>query len=299
MMRLLRVIFLVFNLLVVSSADAVIFNDPPHTAATVAGHINTAATTLAGWIKDAENFIDTKIKWVKEQINWFKTETQLGQTVTELLGLKAEAEKAMEKVNGLRTAGQAALNSEAKIGMGDGFLPDEYATALQNTKAGAPANSVDRDGNPITVDIDGNPIGTDGGQVLTIFDKVKAHVAAAAGLNSDEKMQDNTDQAALNRALAELAYKQAAARQPVIKNFSTDIDTRAKEQKDTADISARIQVEQALLQNEQIKVASLQLLERAQVRVEKQREKQQRLQTLELKPMDIVTAAIIVKPWDM
>jgi len=292
---------MMYCLTATSSVFAYVLNviDVPQTTVNSAGHAETAATTLAGWIEDAKNFIEEKKKWVEEQINWFKTETQLGQTVMELSAVKDEAKKAMEMVNGLRVAGKAALNSEAKLGMGDGYLPDEYAKALQNTKAGAPANSVDRDGNPITVDIDGNPIGTDGGQVLTIFDKVKAHVAAAVGLNSDDKMQDNTDQAALNRTLAELAYKLAAKRQPVLKNFSKEIDTRAKEQKDTADISARIQVEQALLLNEQIKVASLQLLERAQARVEKQREKQQRLQTLELKPMDIVTAAIIVKPWDM
>jgi type IV secretion system protein VirB5 len=71
------------------------------------------------------------------------------------------------------------------------------------------------------------------------------------------------NQMALNRGLGEATYKQASDRIRTIQQLMAKVDD-ATDQKDVLDLQARIQAEQAMLQNETIKLSASQQLAKAQ-----------------------------------
>ena len=90
--------------------------------------------------------------------------------------------------------------------------------------------------------------------------------------------QNSQNQAALNRVLAEESYRQASQR---IDGLQTMLDkvNDAPDEKDILDLQARIQAEEALLQNEQIKLASLAQLQQAQRDIASQQAAEIRMQS--------------------
>jgi type IV secretion system protein VirB5 len=83
--------------------------------------------------------------------------------------------------------------------------------------------------------------------------------------NSDaaQAFNSNANQAALNRATAESAYSQASQRFASIQVLLDRINA-SPDAKDIADLQARIQAEQVMLQNESLKLAMLSQLAQAQ-----------------------------------
>lgn len=73
----------------------------------------------------------------------------------------------------------------------------------------------------------------------------------------------NAKQAALNRATSEEGYKQASDRFDTIQVLLDKVND-APDAKDMADLQARIQAEQVMMQNEQVKLAMLSQLAQAQ-----------------------------------
>jgi type IV secretion system protein VirB5 len=71
------------------------------------------------------------------------------------------------------------------------------------------------------------------------------------------------NQVAMNRALGEEGYKQASERITAIQTLVDKVNA-APEQKDVLDLQARIQAEQAMVQNENVKLALLSQLQQAQ-----------------------------------
>lgn len=75
--------------------------------------------------------------------------------------------------------------------------------------------------------------------------------------------ESTASQAAINRATAEDAYQQASNRFAKIQVLLDKVGD-APDQKDVADLQARIQAEQVMMQNEQVKLAMLTNLQQAQ-----------------------------------
>lgn len=249
--------------------------DGAHIGATASGHASTAGATVAGWAKDMANFIETKAKWVQEKVHWVKNETELGQTVMTLLDTKDKVQESIDKMDGVRKQGQAALKQE--LDMGDGYLPDHYDQQLKLVDAGL--------GNGKTVD------------VLSTFQKVALHITDAVGITSDDVLEENNKQAGLNRSLAEMAYTQGSMRHAYLVGMESDINS-AEEAKDIMDVQARIQLMQTQVANEQIKVNSLAVLQASQEAVERQRRKEARLESLKMKDM-LVSGATALAVWNM
>lgn len=276
MKRNIRTLILIGTLLFGSAAHAVVpVVDPGHIAATGIGHATTNATNVAGWAQRIADFIKETQKWIQEKVHWVKNETELGKTVMELSKANDILQDAYDGATDLRNLGSNSLQSE--LAAQNGYLPDSYEEGMKFA-IGEAGNGVDLSG---------------------AFGGVMGHIADGANLTSDQKLEDNQRQSALNRSLAELAYKQASGRRPNLEALIDNIDHDAKDLKDTADLQARIQAQQALIANEQIKVNSLILLQEAQYRVEKQREKERRIETLSMPSGVLGTAVAAGVAWAM
>lgn len=84
-----------------------------------------------------------------------------------------------------------------------------------------------------------------------------------AGTDAARAFEASGRQAALNRAIAEDAYKKASARFADIQVLLDKVNA-APDAKDIADLQARIQAEQVMMQNESIKLAMMAQLQQAQ-----------------------------------
>lgn len=276
MKKMLGVTVLVGSLLSIPTAHALVpVTDAAHIAASGIGHATTNGTNVAGWAQRVADFIKETQKWVQEKVHWVKNETELGKTVMELSKANDILQDAYDGATDLRNLGSDSI--QAEITAQQGYLPDSYEEGMKFAIGGA-GNGVDLSG---------------------AFGNLMGHIADAANLTSDQKLEQNQMQSALNRSLAELAYKQASGRRPNLEALADNIDHDAKDLKDTADLQARILAQQALIANEQIKVSSLILLQEAQYRVEKQREKERRLETLSMPDGVIGTAVAAGVAWAM
>jgi type IV secretion system protein VirB5 len=94
-----------------------------------------------------------------------------------------------------------------------------------------------------------------------ITDSVTAGFEAGSPLEGIFNGRQN--QVALNRGLGEASYKQASDRIRTIQQLMAKVDN-ASDQKEVLDLQARIQAEQAMLQNETIKLSASQQLAKAQ-----------------------------------
>lgn len=86
-------------------------------------------------------------------------------------------------------------------------------------------------------------------------------------------MRNSQNQNALNRTVNESTYNAITQRLANLKNLAAQVNA-TPDAKDTADLQARIQSEQALLQNEQNKVAMLAQLQQNQRDIQDQRSRE-------------------------
>lgn len=119
------------------------------------------------------------------------------------------------------------------------YMPTEYQQMLNNGYG----NSADIRAGAKTFGIEGTTLGP--------------------GTDSARAFESSGNQAALNRATSEEAYKQAGQRFAKIQVLLDKVNA-APETKDIADLQARIQAEQVMLQNESIKLAALAQLQQSQ-----------------------------------
>jgi type IV secretion system protein VirB5 len=113
----------------------------------------------------------------------------------------------------------------------------------------------------------GGQYGGISGSIASIKAAAKITDLADTGLDANsaaaKAFQASQNQAALNRAVGEEGYKQASQRIDSIQQLLNKVND-APDQKDVLDLQARIQAEQAMLQNEQIKLALMTQLQQAQ-----------------------------------
>lgn len=246
-------------------------------AVNTAGHATTNATGVAGWAQDLANFVEEKVKWVNEQVHWLKTETELGQSVMTLMDTKEKVQTSINKLDGIRLTGEKYLNDS--MDTGEGYLPDDYQSGMANVLA----------------EVSPFPGKT---HLSTNFQTFTKFITGVTG-DSDDLLDDQISRAALNRAMAELAYMQGSMRHTKMVGMATEI-SKAVEAKDVMDLQARIQLMQAQVENEHTKVTSMLLMQGAQADVERLKEKQMRLKALQMSPQDIVVGVLTAgAAWNM
>ena len=97
--------------------------------------------------------------------------------------------------------------------------------------------------------------------------------------------QNGQNQAALNRVLAEEGFKQSGARIDDLQQLLNKVNN-APDEKDIQDLQARIQAEQVMLQNEQLRLASLAQVQQAQKDIANQQALEMRIQSIKSIPGD-------------
>ncbi|WCF29564.1 P-type DNA transfer protein VirB5 [Xylella fastidiosa] len=152
-------------------------------------------------------------------------------------------------INGIRNMGSLVNNPAARQ-----YLPANYATILSQGVGNWEA-------------------------IRSAAEKFDVSMTSLAA-NSDtaQAFQQAAKQAALNRASAELAYSTASQRFSDIQVLLDKINN-APDAKDIADLQARIQAEQVMMQNEANKLQALQLLVNAQRDLQIQQMKEIRMKS--------------------
>jgi hypothetical protein len=250
------------------------------------GHALTAATDEAGFIEQAMQYVKEAQQWVEQKVSWVKEQTLLGQGVTEAIAMKDKLQEQVSKLTALRSAGEGAM---AKVLNDENVdhLPDDYTAGLQN--AADAINDPTKQGALAAVGE---------GKTATLFETVTGRIGEAFGIGgSDEKLKLDNAAAAYNRTLSELAYLQAGQRRVAIKGYSDVLSSKNPEAanldiKDITDLQARIQSTQLELVNEQLKLQSLAIMQKAQEQVAQQMAKQQRLAFLGVNTGSDVTGAL-------
>lgn len=164
---------------------------------------------------------------VQQVVAWGKQYTQMYQQYTQM-------QHQYQSLNGAR--GMASLVNNPALRQ---YLPADYQTILNNGY-----------GNSTSIRAAAKVFGVE-------------QTTLGAGTNSAKAFEANANQAALNRATSEDAYKQASNRFADIQVLLDKVNN-APDSKDIADLQARIQAEQVMMQNESAKLAMLGQLAQAQ-----------------------------------
>lgn len=164
---------------------------------------------------------------VQQVVAWGKQYTQMYQQYQQM-------QQQYQSLNGAR--GMASLVNNPALRQ---YLPADYQTILNNGY-----------GNSASIRAASKVFGVE-------------QTTLGAGTNSAKAFEANANQAALNRATSEDAYKQASNRFADIQVLLDKVNN-APDSKDIADLQARIQAEQVMMQNESTKLAMLGQLAQAQ-----------------------------------
>ncbi len=167
---------------------------------------------------------------VFDAANLAQAVSQIQQMTMQLQQLK----QTYDSMNGGRDMGSLINNPQLRR-----YLPDEYQTILNS--------------------------GYGNSQVIRANSRVYGinQTTLGAGTDTAKAFEASAMQASLNRATSEEAYRQASVRfndiQVLLNKINTTSDPKA-----IADLQARIQVEEVMMQNESIKLQMLGQLQQAQ-----------------------------------
>ena len=176
-------------------------------------------------------------------VAWGKQYTQMATQYAKQVQQFQQAVQQYQSLNGVRGMGALVNNPAIRR-----YLPNEWGQAV---------NLIDSPGGFTGLQNKINSIRT-ASQLVS---------AADTGLNlssnAAKMFVGAQNQAAINRALSEEGYKQASHRITAIQSLIDKVDD-APDAKDVADLQARIQAEQAMVQNEMVKLAAMGQLQQAQ-----------------------------------
>lgn len=232
------------------------------------GHATGAAVAEAGIAEDQANFAKQVETWIERKKDWFETKVMQSRAVVEAIKIKDTVQQSVDALSALREAGESTMDKVLSDAEAD-HLPDDYTEGLKK---------VAKKDDPLRNNL----------SAASAFDIVAGRIGEAFGMKaSDNKMEMDDARAAYNRALSELAYKQAGERRVAIKGYSdvlssTNPNKDKLDIKDITDLQARIQSTQLELLNEQLKLQSLAVIQKSQEQVEEQMLKKQRLAAMSL-----------------
>lgn len=188
---------------------------------------------------DAANLANS----VQQVVAWGKQYEQMVSQITQLKQQYDQAVKTYNSVSGIRGMADLVNNRELR-----GYLPGEWQQTMRLLSTPGRYEGLS-------------------GSVSAIRDAAKIASLADTGLKdtstAGRALVAAQNQAATNRALGEEGYRQASER---INSLQTLLDkvNDAPDSKDIMDLQARIAAEQAMLQNENIKLALMAQLQQAQ-----------------------------------
>lgn len=180
------------------------------------------------------NQIETIMKWTEQLKSMDKQLDQMKQVYGAL--------------QGMRNLGSLMNND-----LTTQYLPQDYVSAVQSLKNGS---------------------GSFSGISGSLSDIVRANqLRSCAELNSDPKMRtacsQQWQQLALQKQIGDMGYRKAAENIRNLQNFVQSING-STDQKAISEVQARIQVETVRMQNEQIKLSTIQAMEEADRRLQQQ-----------------------------
>lgn len=179
---------------------------------------------------------------IQQVASWVQ---QYRQMVDQFNQMKAQ----YDSLNGSR--GMASLVNNPALRK---YLPDDYQTILNSGY-----------GNSTSIRASAKVLGVDETYIGAATDTAKA-------------FDSNAIQGALNRATAEEGYKQASKRFDTIQVLLDKVNA-APDAKDIADLQARIQAEQVMMQNENVKLNMMAQLAQAQRDLAAQRSIEMRIKS--------------------
>ena len=188
-------------------------------------------------------FISDTTKAIKDT-EWVQQLGEMARTVTNTKDTVTNLQTQIDDATGMTEFGTYVpdLTSNRK------YLPDDYKTA--------------------------EPTG------MQDFIEDIAPASVTAMINGDLLERDKK-QAAINRALGELAYKQASNRFSDLQSLVDKAGSSSLDKpKERENLMARIQAEQLMLQNEQIKLASIAIAQQAEAQLVREKKKQLILKSL-------------------
>ncbi|UVW30683.1 P-type DNA transfer protein VirB5 [Massilia sp. H6] len=180
---------------------------------------------------------------VQQVLAWGKQYAQMGQQYTQLVNSYNQAVTTHNSLNGSR--GMESLVNNPAVRR---YLPNEWNQTMNllNSPGGYTG-------------LQGKINGIRAAAQITGIGDTSLDPASAAG----KAFVGAQNQVAMNRALSEEGYKQASDRITSIQSLIDKIGD-APEAKDVADLQARIQAEQVMVQNELVKLHLMAQLQQAQ-----------------------------------
>lgn len=164
--------------------------------------------------------------------------------VEQLQSMKNQYDQTVNQLNaltGIRNVGDL-LNSELL----NQYIPKDYASSLQDLRQGV--GDLSTLSNQLTSVVQSN-------QIVSCTDATTTQAAR-------DKCSRNWQSMALNKTVGDLGYKQASKNIDQLQTFITSIKTSA-DPKSLQDLSARIEVENVRMANEQVKLNTIQMMAKA------------------------------------
>lgn len=203
---------------------------------------------------DAANLANS----VQQVIAWGEQYTQMAQQYSQLVNQYNQAVTTFNSMNGVR--GMAGLVNNPAIRR---YLPNEWNQAMNLISAPGGYTSLQSSINGIK----------SAAQIVGISSTGLSPTSAAG-----RAFQGSQNQAAMNRALSEEGFKQASDRITAMQTLIDSVNG-VPDAKDVADLSARIQAEQAMVQNESIKLQLMAQLQQAQRDIQAQQAREISMQS--------------------
>ena len=223
--------------------------------------IGTGGNAYAGLpVFDGSALSNSISSWAAQAANMAKQLTELQKQYQTMQQQYQQMQQTYQSISGIRNMGDIANNPALRK-----YLPSDYQQVL---KLGTGVTN----GNYGT--LDGAVNGMKQASKILDITETRIDPNSATG----KAYQDAQNQSAVNRVLAEESFRQSGSRIDDLQQLLNKVNA-APDEKDIQDLQARIQAEQTLLQNEQIRLASLAQLAQSQRDIATQQAREIRIQS--------------------
>jgi type IV secretion system protein VirB5 len=194
---------------------------------------------------DGSSLSNSISSWAVQAANMAKQLAELQNQYQTMQQQYQQLQQTYQSISGIRNMGDIVNNPALRK-----YLPPDYQQVLKLGTGVANGNYGTLDGA-----VNGMK------QASKILDITETRIDPNSA--TGKAYQDAQNQAAVNRVLAEESFKQSGSRIDDLQQLLNKVNN-APDEKDIQDLQARIQTEQTMLQNEQIRLASLAQLAQAQ-----------------------------------
>jgi len=224
--------------------------------------------TFAGLpVIDSQAIMQNTISWTQQFAGMANQLSQLKQQYETMQQQYQQLQQTYQSISGIRNMGDIANNPALRK-----YLPSDYQQTLKLGTGVANGQYGGLDGAVNAM--------KQASKIMDIQD-TGLDPESAAG----KAFQNGQNQAALNRVLAEEGFKQSGARIDDLQQLLNKVNN-APDEKDIQDLQARIQAEQVMLQNEQLRLASLAQVAQAQKDIANQQALEMRIKSIKGTPGD-------------